>query len=415
MRWLKVRDRAAYLQLTGVLFLVFAAAGTISPLLSNYIVSLGADTGQIGLVFAVYQVSSLASQYWMGRRKPLVLIGTAGLALAYLAAAGVGWYGWLFLVRALEGIAFAAYSTGALALIGDVLENEQARGRLMGMYRMFGSLAFSIAALSGGLLADVAGLRAPVLMAAGFYALAFLLVSRVRERPRASDQRPANDEQPAPGPLQQEDAAPPAGSRWSLGDARSVALLSFLALAAAWFIGMGSVVALWPVYMRGAGHSQTTISALWALAALGEVPCLMLAGYLADRFSRKWVIIGGVSGMACVYLAYTVSTALAWLIPVQMVRSLAYSCFEAPALLYATELGLRERRGRMAGLYNTVTGAGGVSGSAVGGAVAQQIGMPAMFRGVALLMLAVALAAALVMPRLRGAAADAQRAPRPAS
>jgi len=79
------------------------------------------------------------------------------------------------------------------------------------------------------------------------------------------------------------------------------------------------------------------------------------------------------------------------------------------------ELGLRERRGRMAGLYNTVTGAGGVSGSAVGGAVAQQIGMPAMFRGVALLMLAVALAAALVMPRLRGAAADAQRAPRPAS
>ncbi|HWQ15179.1 MAG TPA: MFS transporter, partial [Roseiflexaceae bacterium] len=421
MRWLRVRDRAAYLRLTGVLFLVFAAAGTISPLLANYMRALGADTAQLGLVFATYQAAALASQYWwgsrsdrLGRRKPLVLIGTAGLALVYLAYAGVPSYPWLFPLRVLEGLSYAAYSTGALALIGDVLEDEAQRGRLMGLYRMFGSLAFAIAALGGGLLSDRLDLRAPLLLAAGFYALALLLVSGVREgrRPETEDRGSTDStdsEEPdrvAPGTravpaLPSSPAADPSSLVVGRSSEARRVLLPFLGLAFAWFLGMGSVVALWPVYMRGAGHSQTVISGLWALAALGEVPCLMLAGYLAERFGRKWVIVGGVAGMACVYLAYTVSTALPWLVGVQVVRSLAYSCFETPALLYATELGLRQQRGRMAGLYHTATGLGGISGSVAGGAVAQQVGLPAMFRGVAALMLAVALAAAVAMPRLR--------------
>lgn len=405
-----MRDRSAYIRLTGVLFLVFAAGGTISPLLANYIRSLGADTSQIGLVFAVYQATALGSQYWwgsrsdrIGRRKPLVVIGTAGMALVLLGYAAAPSFWWLFPVRVVEGLVLAAYSTGALALIGDVLEDEQQRGRLMGIYRMFGSLAFSMAALGGGLLSDALGLRAPLLMAAGFYALALLLVSGVRERPPA----------PAPSDQQAERPAQAVTLREQIAARRAV-ILPFMGLAFAWFLGMGSVVALWPVYMRGAGHSQTVISGLWALAALGEVPCLMLAGFLAERYGRKWVIIGGVAGMACVYLAYTASTALAWLVGVQLVRSLCYSCFETPAMLYATELGLRQQRGRMAGLYNTATGLGGITGSAVGGAAAQQVGMPTMFRGVAMLMMAVALAAALTMPRLHRAAEETPHAPRPA-
>ncbi|MEN9937640.1 MAG: hypothetical protein RLZZ387_4219 [Chloroflexota bacterium] len=418
MRWLNVRDRSAYLRLTGVLFLVFASSGTIAPLFANYMGSLGADTGQIGLVFATYQMASLASQYmwgrWsdrIGRRKPLVAIGTAGLGIAYLAAAAVDGYGWLFGVRALEGVAGAAYSTGALALIGDVLEDESQRGRLMGIYRMFGSLAFALAALGGGYLADTLGLRAPVLLAGGFYLLALLLVLGVREgkgRTATDHGQTTTDHRPQTEDRGDFPATSPRPS--NLGHSRVLA--PFLLLAFAWFMGMGSVAALWPVYMRGAGHSQTVISGLWGLAALGEVPCLMLAGYLAERYGRKWVIVGGVAGMACVFAAYTASTALPWLVAVQLVRSMAYSCFETPALLYATELGLRERRGRMAGLYNTATGLGGISGSVAGGAAARQLGLPAMFQGVALLMLGAALAAALAMPRLRRRQGESPRAPR---
>jgi MFS family permease len=88
---------------------------------------------------------------------------------------------------------------------------------------------------------------------------------------------------------------------------------------------------------------------------------------------------------------------------VQLLRAFAYSCFEAPALLYATELGLRQQRGRLAGLYYSAGSMGGIAGSIAGGAVAQLIGLPLMFRSVAVLVLAVALVMSRVMPRLRPA------------
>lgn len=405
MSWLNVRDRSAYLRMTAVLFMVFAAGGLINPLMSVYVQSIGANTAEIGLTVATFQAASLASQYWwgnrsdrIGRRKPLVLIGTAGMALVYLVTASINWYGWLFIIRIAEGLVMAAYQSGSLALMGDVLEDEAARGRLMGMYRSLGSLAFAGAALTGGLLADQFGLRTPLMLAGAFHMLAFLLVLGIRER----------------GTTLPTEAAVPAAPvvRERLGDVlprdpRSrMVLWSFLALSFVWFFGMGSVVSLWPVYMRGVGYSQTYVSGLWALAALGEVPMLMIAGWMADRWGRKWVIIGGVTGQALVYTAYTISTALTWLVPVQMIRSLTYSSFETPAMLYATELGLRRQRGRLSGIYYTASGIGGIAGASIGGAVAQMLGLPLMYRGVALIMGIVALSTAWLMPRLRSTPAQ---------
>jgi MFS family permease len=411
MSWLNVRDRNTYLRLVAVLFTVFLAVGLTSPLLANYVKAIGATTSDLGIVLASYQIASLGSQFWwgqrsdrLGRRKPLVLIGTAGLMLAYLGTASVNYYLWLIPLRVFEGVAFAAYQTGSLALIGDVLEDEAARGRLMGTYRSLGSLAFSIAALTGGWLADMYSLRVPILLAAGCFGLAFLLISGVRERgDQARPVRPSEPARPAPS---QAEAPPPAPAPVPLEQQpvllRAV-LWPFLALTFAWSFGMGSVVSLWPVFMSSKGYSQTQISGLWALAALGEVGCLLLAGYLADRLGRKWVIITGVSLMACIYTAYTLAPAFAWFVPIQIVRSFAYSCFEAPALLYATELGLRQRRGRLAGLYYSAGGLGGVAGSLIGATAAQALGYPTMYRTVALGMVVIAAVVAIVMPRLRSA------------
>ena len=412
LQWLNVRDRGAFVRLTGVLFLVYLATGLWSPLLAVYTRSLGADAAQIGLVLATFQATSLASQFlWgrlsdrLGRRKPLLLLGTAGLGVAYLGIASVDQYRWLFAARALEGVALAAYSIGSLALIGDLLEDQASRGRLMGTYRMFGSLAFSIAALSGGWLADQFSLRVPLFAAAGCYVLACALGSRIKERPATTDhRRPTTDDRPS---------SANAGSRFSiLGSIASAlpadalarrALWSFLGLIFIWMFSFGAVISLWPVYMNTIGYSQTAIGGLWALAALGEVPCLLFAGHLSDRWGRKWVMLMGMGLMSGVFLAYTLSSAFAWLVGAQMVRSLAYASFEAPSLLYATELGLRQQRGRLAGMYYSASGVGGIVGSAAGGATAQQIGLPLMFQGVVAIMLATVAIMAKVMPRLRPA------------
>ncbi len=402
---LNMRDRSSYLRMTGVLFLVFAAGGLTVPLLSNYVKSLGANTSQIGLIFASTQAASLVSQYWwgqrsdrLGRRKPLIMAATGVLALVYFANTTVPSYEWLYPIRIVEGLAFAAYSTGSLALIGDLLENQERRGRFMGQYRMMGSLAFATSAITGGWISDTYGIRTPLLLAAVCFALGFLLVSQVHERtqePESHGPQAAEGTTVIPEP-------PTAGLRLRI-------LLPFLGLALAWFLGMGSVVSLWPVFMNGNGYSQTQISGLWALAAAGEVFWLFVAGILADKIGRKWVIITGVAGMACIFTAYTFADGFFWFIIIQMFRSFTYSSYETPSLLYATSLGLRKQRGRFAGLYYTTSAIGGIAGSVLGGQIAQLYGMPTMFRIVSIILMATAVAAAVVMPRERGEAQSAER------
>lgn len=440
MSWLDIRRRSDYMRMIGVGALVFMSVGLTAPLYSNYVVWLGANTSQVGLIFAFYQIASLASQYWwgqrsdrLGKRKPLILIGLSGLALGVLGTSNAPSYEWLFPIRILEGLAFAAYSTGNLALLGDILEGEERRGRLVGSYRMFGSLAFAPASLAGGWIADQLGLRMPFLLSMAFILLALILVSRIREESRdqtaelgergerARQQHgdeglssveelsvEQTDQQGHPSTLSADLSAPvetqnanghTTSNPSQASNPQQRLIIAFLLLTFAWFFGMGSVVSLWPVYMRANGYSQTIIGGLWALAALGEVGALLLAGNLADKLGRKPVILFGVSGMACIYLAYTIAPSLAWFIPIQMIRSLTYASFEAPAMLYATELGLRQQRGRLAGLYFSASGLGGVLGSALGGWMAQALGMPSMFRLVATVMLVIALLMLWFMPR----------------
>jgi MFS family permease len=88
-----------------------------------------------------------------------------------------------------------------------------------------------------------------------------------------------------------------------------------------------------------------------------------------------------------------------------MIRSLTYSSYETPALLMATELGLRQRRGRLAGIYHTIAALGGVIGSAVSGFIIAQTSYALSFTISGIFMVAIAL---LVARRLPARASRAQ-------
>jgi len=256
------RNRS-YLLLTGVKFMSFVAAGLTNPLFSIRAQGLGATLVQIGLIGMVAQIAGTAVQYLLGqqsdrlmRRKPLVLIGMGANALNWLLVAAIRSYEPLYWIRVLNGVALAANGVGSLALIGDILEGQPNRGRLMGLHRGSGSFAFGVAALFGGRLADTYGIAAPFYLAAAFSLVGTLLALLIRETPA-----------PHTAP-QVRVAAPalPADVTWA--EVRRI--LPFLAVVLIWSFAMSSAFAFWPVFMSEQGFSNTVVTQLWGIAALGE-------------------------------------------------------------------------------------------------------------------------------------------------
>lgn len=397
LAWLKVRDPRSFLCMMGMMCCVFTAVGFWSPLMSVYTGELGANVSQIGIVLATFQATSLASQYWwgrrsdkIGRRKPLLLVGTAGLAIAYLIIALITSWQWIIPARMLEGLVLAAYNTSSLAMIGDLLEGNEHRGRLMGLYRMCGSLAFSIASLAGGSLAEIYSIRLPFMIASGAYVLAFIIACFIREQ--ATSKPAAKSEQVPPEQ---------AGAPSVIGAVSQRALWSFMLLSFTWSSGMGAVASFWPYFMNSIGYTTAQVGQLWALTAMCEVVWLMVVGWVAERLGSKNVMIFGVMMMSTIFFSYTLATSFLWFVLIQLVRAIAYSCFETPSLLYATELGLRQHRGRLAGLFYSATGIGGIIGAALGGRLADWFGMVGMFRIVVVFMLSVAVLLIFLMPSSR--------------
>ena len=335
---------------------LFASNGLTIPLMANHFGALGAAPAAVGLLIAAQQAGSLVAPYiWgagsdmLGRRRPIIMIALALSALSLVTVAFIQQYAVLLVAQFCIGIASAGVSAGHLALVGDLIEDDTSRGRLLGMFRMTGSLAFALTAVTGGFIADGYGLWVPIAIAALLQGLGCFATVGIREATK-----PVKDSDTVP--------ADPVDTQTDRRQA-----MRFFGVVFIWFYGMGAVAWQWPGMMHALGYPQSSISALWALAALGEVPGLALAGILADRWGRRPLLMSGLIGQGLVYALYRLVAPSWGIVPLQMFRSLSFSSYETPALLVATELGLRQRRGRYAGLYHTVAALGGVVGASVGG------------------------------------------------
>jgi len=363
------------LLLTIIIALVYAAIGVAMPLLTLYLQALGADYGRIAVILATTAaVSLISSAIWgrisdrLGRRKPLVVAGLAGGAVAYLLLSQAISFEMAWGVRLGEAAALAAYTTASLAFMGDLLAARGGRGRRMGLYRGIGSLAFAIGALIGGRLADIVSLRVSFLAAACLYGLAAVIALALHDVPIAArttapslhlDPRP-----PAPGPRLLASGLP----------------LPFLAGVFLWQMTWNGQASMWPNYMATFGHPKTAISSLWGLAGLIEAPAMLLSGQLSDLVGRAALLAVGGFGASLVMIGYLLlSAALITLLFVQVVRGIAFGSFTANAMTFAVEAGDERARGANSGLLNAVAGAGQLVGLYLGGTLVQHFGFSFMW------------------------------------
>lgn len=149
--------------------------GIVLPLLPLYADGFGASGAMVGLLVTVYSVAQFFMAPLWGRlsdrfgRKPILVLGLLGSALAYLVFAWSRNLTWLFASRILAGIGGATIPV-AEAYIADVTPPERRAGN-MGLIGAAFGLGFTIGPALGGVLAGVS-FEAP-----GYLAAALCLVN----------------------------------------------------------------------------------------------------------------------------------------------------------------------------------------------------------------------------------------------
>jgi len=359
---------ASYIILSSVVFLTYFSVGTTGPFLALYAQSLGASLAQIAWVTGTYATTALvANIFWgrqmdrIGRRKPFLVGAMAVLTCTSITGAMVPTGHWWFLVpiRGIEGLAAGAYGVGSLAMMGDILANHPRRATMMGAYRMSGSLAFSIAILVAGTVAQRNGFRTIFFATGVTYGMALLTALFLREpQLQATTGR-----------------AIPSFRSMLEGPMRPlfVLLLSF-------WMPMAAVVSIYgPFVADYLGYGRDGYARLWALAAFAEVPCMLLAGWLSDRYSRRLTFTLGLTAFAVVYLLYALATTTGGLVVAQLLRGFAYAAFTATAMTMIVELSPADARGKAASLFLVGQGMSGMLGNYAGGPVAQAFGYRTLF------------------------------------
>jgi MFS family permease len=349
--------------------LLFAARGFYLPTLPLIIASSTGSYAVVGLAGAASTLAQLASQYALGALSDAVGRGAvAALGFALLAAflhglrsasSALQFVG----LRALEGVASAAVYTSAAAAVGDAASALGVKvGLATGVARMLGSASFATASLLSRGFSASSVLQLALLVCVAAAPLSLAVRGRGARSPR-----------------------PPAGP---------VEHARLLAASAAWSAAFMAVTSVWPNYMVSAGYSSDDVYLLWAVAAYGEVPFMVLGGHLADRGRAVEAFAASSAALAATFAVYAAAPRWDLLLAAQLLRSLAFALFESSTLAYANLLADPAARGRFVGLRNTAVAAGWAAGSALGGFAADFVGLKALIAACSAILAALAAASA---------------------
>lgn len=185
-------NRRNILILFFTLIVVMLGFGMIIPIMPFYIKNFGASGSALGALMATYGLLQfIFAPIWGGLsdrlgRKPVLMIGVFGNALAQLFF-GLSTDLWmLFAARALSGVLSSATLPTAMAYVGDSTSRAE-RGGGMGIVGAAMGIGMVIGPGLGGLLADQS-LSVPFFVASGLSMIALVLIFLMLPEPHKAKQ-----------------------------------------------------------------------------------------------------------------------------------------------------------------------------------------------------------------------------------
>lgn len=187
-----------------VMFLVMVGFGIIIPVLPFLAEEVGGTPTELGFLMAIYSIMQLIFAPIWGRisdrigRKPVMIVGIAGLAISFFIMAMAESLWGLFAARIIGGILSSANMPTAMAYVADITTEED-RGKGMGIIGAATGLGFIFGPAIGGVFAN-SSLSLPFVIAGVSSVLTLILVIIVLKESLPAEKRvKKNDEKESVG------------------------------------------------------------------------------------------------------------------------------------------------------------------------------------------------------------------------
>ena len=369
---------SAWLRLFFINVSFWVACGSCAPFLSAYYKRIGLSFTQIGVLLAIGPIFAIFIQpLWAmlsdrtGKRKLLLILLALCTAGAYL----LYYLGTSFAVCLLAVLVVSLFSLALLPLCDAlVIDRANAYGFPFARIRIGGTLGYAVMVFGAGMfLEKFDGAQFAVASVAYLlFAGAVMLLPQGSARKEAAPAR--------------KKAVP---ARESIFDTSEI--LFVLALALIESLGLGFCGSFTGSYAVELGFGSSLIGVLSCISALSEVPILLFAGKLMDRFGEiPLLIFSGV--MMSLRLCLTGMGLVPAMISAQLLQSVTYMTTYICCTQYISK---HVRAGKMSqgqsALAIVQSGLAAVASNLFGGMLVDAVGTRQAFFAVAAGVLVVAL------------------------
>ncbi|HZD39088.1 MAG TPA: MFS transporter [Terriglobales bacterium] len=312
----------------------FLAHHLTRPILPLYLVNFGASSTVIGAVMAIFTVTATIARVPVGLmidrlgRKPFLLYGVA------LFAVGNFGYLWapsllaLIPFRILHGMGWSGCTTAVATLAADIAPPKR-RGELIGYAGMASSLGGAIGPIAGFALLDGFSFAGVFLGAASLLLISLAVGGTI----------------PEPASTYRKESRP---ERWIEAIVIRETLLPAVTIAFVSF-GQGGILTFLPIHALKIGLNNPGIwFSVYAFCLLVSRP---IAGPLSDRFSRRAVIIPGLTLSLLGMCLLAAAPSPAWLIAAAVVGGVGIGAAQPALMTLAVDQTTPQRRGHSMAQY----------------------------------------------------------------
>jgi MFS family permease len=329
------------------------------PTIPVYLSRFEAKAGEIGFLVGVLSVSSLIPRPFIGRallRIPERKFMIAGAVLYILSSAAYLFAPpfWPFLiVRILQGVGLAFFSTASVALIANIT-SENRRGQIISYYFLSFNFAFALAPYFGMVLINQFSFTVLFLICTALSLCTLFITLKLRKMQGIPIENESIQSQPF-------------FSREVLPSSIMAFLLNII-----W----GSLGAFFPLYALR--HDVSNPGIFFAFVAITLILGRSLGGRILDMYAREKVIIPCLIFVIISIVILTFSTTLPMFILVAIIFGTGWAFLYPSLVVYAVE-NSGSARGPAMGTFTALADLGAGIGPMIMGMILEWTNYPIMF------------------------------------